>query len=98
MTFTETLTGPASVDEIECAQPLQVIVTDSTALSVYSGSSAAGGACGTVTLVAGSSQTYQVAWPVDSSLPGGTYTATLILGSAPQLSLNLAVGTLPGVC
>jgi len=98
VTFTETLTGPASVDEIECAQPLQVIVTDSTALSVYSGSSAAGGACGTVTLVAGSSQTYQVAWPVDSSLPGGTYTATLILGSAPQLSLNLAVGTLPGVC
>ncbi len=37
-------------------------------------------------------------WPVESSIPGGTYTATLILGDAPELTLTLAVGTLPGEC
>lgn len=99
VTFTETVTGPATL-QVDCSQPLEVIVTDSTALSVYSGSSAAVGAgsCGTVTLAPGGEASYQVAWPVDPTLPGGTYTATLALGDAPQLSLSLAVGTLPGAC
>ncbi len=99
VTFTETLAGPATV-QVDCSQPLQVLVTDSTALSVYSGYSvgAAADACGTLTLAGGASDTYQVTWPVDPSLPGGTYTATLVLGDTPQLTLTLAVGTLPGAC
>jgi hypothetical protein len=99
VTFTETITGPATV-EVDCSEPLQVLVTDSTALSVYSGYSAAAAAeaCGTLTLAGGTSDVYQVTWPVDPSLPGGTYTATLILGDAPQLTLSLAVGALPGAC
>ncbi|MGD0370193.1 MAG: hypothetical protein ABSC16_00640 [Candidatus Dormibacteria bacterium] len=99
VTFTETITGPATV-QVDCSDPLQVLVTDSTALSVYSGYSeaAAADACGTLTLTGGASESYQVAWPVDPSLPGGTYTATLVLGDAPQLTLSLAVGTLPGAC
>jgi len=99
VTFTETLSGPATV-QVDCSEPLQVLVTDSTSLSVYSGYSegVATSACGTLTLAVGASQSYQVAWPVDPSLPGGTYTATLVLGDAPQLTLTLAVGTLPGGC
>jgi uncharacterized protein YcgI (DUF1989 family) len=99
VTFTETVTGPATL-QVSCSQPLQVVVTDGTALSVFSGyaASAAAGECGTVTLSAGATASYQVAWPVDPSLPGGYYTATLALGDAPELSLSLAVGTLPGAC
>ncbi len=99
VTLTETITGPATV-QVDCSAPLQVLVTDSTALSVYSGYSAeaAADACGTLILAAGARQSYQVTWPVDPSLPGGTYTATLVLGDAPQLTLSLAVGALPGAC
>jgi hypothetical protein len=99
VTFTEVAVGPATV-QVDCSEPLQVAVTDSTGLTVYSGSSAGSppGACGEVALAAGAADTYQVTWPVDSSLPGGTYTATLVLGDAPELTLNLAVGTLPGDC
>ncbi|MGD1053442.1 MAG: hypothetical protein ABR950_06395 [Candidatus Dormibacteria bacterium] len=99
VTFTETAAGPANL-EIDCTQPLQVIVTDGTGLGVFSGYSASAPAseCGDVTLASGASTTYQVVWPVDSSIPGGTYTATLVLGDAPELTLTLAVGTLPGEC
>jgi hypothetical protein len=100
VTFTEIADGSATL-EVDCSQPLQVIVTDGTGLSVYSGYSAAApaSACaGEVTLATGAAETYQVTWPVDSSLPGGTYTATLVLGDAPELTLTLAVGTLPGEC
>jgi len=99
VTFIETVTGPATL-QIDCSQPIQLVVTDSTGLSVYSGYSAAaaGAGCGALTLAAGAGESYQLTWPVDPSLPGGTYTATIALGDAPQLTLNLAVGTLPGVC
>ena len=99
VTFTEIAAGPSTV-QVDCSQPLQVVVTDGTGLSVYSGYSAAApaSACGAVTLTTGAEETYQVTWPVDLSLPGGTYTASLVLGDAPQLSLTLAVGTLPGAC
>jgi hypothetical protein len=101
VTFTETAAGPASV-QVDCSQPLQVVVTDGTGLSVYSGYSPAAPATacgeGEVDLAAGAAETYQVPWPVESSIPGGTYTATLILGDAPELTLTLAVGTLPGEC
>jgi hypothetical protein len=99
VTFVETVTGPASV-QIDCTQPLQLVVADSSGLSVYSAASAGAGSgeCGALSLAAGAGVSYQVAWPVDPTLPGGTYTATLSLGDAPQLTLNLAVGTLPGVC
>ncbi|MGO8686406.1 MAG: hypothetical protein ACLQT7_04355 [Candidatus Dormibacteria bacterium] len=99
VTFTETVTGPATV-EVDCSQPVQLVVTDRTGLSVYGSSSAAAGAsaCGTLVLGAGAGESYQVVWPVDPSLPGGTYTAILSLGDAPELTLSLAVGTLPGVC
>jgi hypothetical protein len=101
VTFTETAGGPATV-QVDCAQPLQVVVTDGTGLSVYSGYSppAPASACveGEVAVASGVTETYQVTWPVESSIPGGTYTATLILGDAPELTLTLAVGTLPGEC
>ncbi|MGA3183977.1 MAG: hypothetical protein ABSE52_05195 [Candidatus Dormibacteria bacterium] len=99
VTFTEIAAGPAMV-QVDCAQPLQLIVTDDTGLSVYSGYSPAApaSACGEVTLAGGAIETYQVTWPVDSSIPGGTYTATLVLGDAPELTLSLAVGTLPDEC
>ncbi|MGD0448992.1 MAG: hypothetical protein ABSB36_10365 [Candidatus Dormibacteria bacterium] len=99
VTFTETAAGPATV-QVDCTQPLQVVVTDGTGLSVYSGSSPAApaSACGEVALASGLTETYQVTWPVESSIPGGTYTATLILGDAPELTLTLAVGTVPGEC
>jgi hypothetical protein len=99
VTFTETAAGPAMV-QVDCAQPLQVVVTDGTGLSVYGGYSppAPASACEEVDLAAGAAETYQVIWPVESSIPGGTYTATLILGDAPELTLTLAVGTLPGEC
>jgi hypothetical protein len=99
VTFTETVTGPATV-EVDCSQPVQLVVSDRTGLSVYGSSSvsAGAGACGDVVLGAGVEESYQVIWPVDPSLPGGTYTAVLTLGDAPGLSLSLAVGTLPGVC
>ena len=99
VTFTETAAGPATV-QVDCAQPLQVVVTDGTGLSVYGGYSppAPASACEEVDLAAGAAETYQVIWPVESSIPGGTYTATLILGDAPELTLTLAVGTVPGEC
>jgi hypothetical protein len=99
VTFTETASGPATL-EVDCSQPLQVVVTDGTGLSVYSGYSAAAPstACEEVTLADGASATYQVTWPVEASIPGGTYTATLTLGDAPELTLTLAVGTLPDEC
>jgi hypothetical protein len=101
VTFTETAAGPATV-QVDCSQPLQVVVTDGTGLSVYSGSSPAApaSACvdGEVAVASGVTETYQVIWPVESSIPGGTYTATLILGDAPELTLTLAVGTVPGEC
>jgi plastocyanin len=99
VTFTETAAGPATV-QVDCSQPLQIVVTDGTGLSVYSGSSAAApaSACGEVDIAGGAAESYQVTWPVDSSLPGGTYTATLVLGDTPELTLTLAVGTLPGEC
>jgi hypothetical protein len=99
VTFTETVTGPATLD-VDCLQPVQLIVTDSAGLSVYGGASsgAGGDACGTLVLADGAGESYQVAWPVDPSLPGGMYTATLALGDAPELTLSLLVGTLPGAC
>ena len=33
--------------------------------------------------------------PVDESLPGGAYSVVLLLGDAPQLTLSVAVGTVP---
>lgn len=99
VTFTETIAGPATL-RIDCTSPLQVQVTDSTGLAVGSGASAAvsGAQCGPVALAAGASQSYQVAWAVDPALPGGVYTAALVLGDAPQLSLSIAVGVQPGGC
>ena len=99
VTFTEALDGPATL-EVGCQAPLQVVVSASSGLSVYSGSANAvsGGECGTVTVAAGSRQTYQATWPVDATLPGGDYTATLVLGNAPELTLPVAVGVVPGGC
>jgi len=99
VTFTETISGPASL-QIECSGPLQVVVTDGTGLSIYTGSGSAvsGSLCGSVTLASGASQSYQVSWPVDPSLPGGDYAASLVLGDAPQLTLTVAVGVIAGNC
>jgi hypothetical protein len=98
--FTETVTGPAVVQAVPCSGPLQLVVSDGAGLQVYSGGGAAvaAGRCGTVTVPAGSSVSYQVPWPVDPSLPGGYYTAALVLGAGPTLSLTVAVGALPGSC
>jgi hypothetical protein len=100
VTFTETVEGPASL-QVDCAQPLTVVVTDSTGLSVYSGSSAQAqgdGLCGQLSLAGGTTQAYEVSWPVDSSLPGGDYRAALVLGDAPPLILTVAVGVIPASC
>ena len=64
--FTEIAAGPSTV-QVDCTQPLQVVVTDGTGLSVYSGYSAAApaSACGAVTLATGAEETYQVPWSVE---------------------------------
>jgi len=97
--FTETVTGP-TILQVDCQQPLQLVVTDATGLSVYSGAEApvAAGLCGRLSVAAGAAEAYQVSWPVDPSLPGGTYQATLMLGDAPELTLAVAVGAIPGGC
>jgi hypothetical protein len=96
VSFDVTVTGPASVT-VDCQQPLQVIVTDSTQLHIYTGQSppAQAGHCGPLTLTAGHAESYAVSWPVDESLPGGAYSVVLLLGDAPQLTLSVAVGTVP---
>ncbi len=99
VTFTEAIAGPATV-QVGCSSPLQLVVTDGTGLAVYSGGAPAvtGPLCGAVAVAAGQSRSYQVTWAVDPTLPGGAYTAALVLGDAPQLSLTVAVGVRAPAC
>jgi len=93
VTFTVTATGPARIHFTECNAALRLIIIDSSQLHVFSGSAVSQqDTCPELILAAGQTQSVTAAWPVDSTLPGGVYTALLILGDAPQLTLAIAVG------
>ncbi len=99
MTFTVVARGPSRF-AAPCDGPVQLVVNDSGQLSVYSAVSATGEAspCGPVSLAAGRQAVYSAVWPVDSTLPGGRYTATLVLGDTPALTLTIRVGGAKSSC
>jgi len=88
-----TVHGPARY-RADCAAPLQVIVSDSADIHVYSAAPPAthGVPCGTVTLPQGRSAQYQLSWRTDATLPPGLYDVTLILGDQPPATLQLRLG------
>lgn len=95
VSFTVTATGPAQIHFDDCTAPLRIIVADQADDHIFSGQSVPisdPARCPTAALGAGQSLTTTVSWPVDPTLPGGVYTAVLMLGDAPQLSLSVAVG------
>jgi len=99
-TFTVIAQGSVSYTA-SCGHPLQLLVADASQLQVYSGTSAAGGGgspCGAVSLGPSARAVYAVTWPVESTLPGGTYTATLLLGDRAPLVLSIAVGAQVAGC
>jgi hypothetical protein len=99
VTFTVVARGPVAF-RAGCDAPLQVVVDDSTQLSVYAGAAHPGphSPCGAVSLAAGATAVYNTAWPVDPHLPAGTYRATLALGDLPALMLPVRVGVLQAPC
>jgi hypothetical protein len=92
VTFTVVATGPATYST-PCDGPMRLLVEDTTQFSVYAAVSRAGpaSACGAVVVAAGSHEVYSVAWPVDPTLPDGTYQARLLLGDAAPLTLPIRV-------
>ena len=97
--FTVTATGPASFTA-PCSGPLQLFVADDTTLRVYAAASATGPAspCGAVSLVKGKRDVYAVTWQVDPTLPPGPYTATLLLGDQPALTLTVKLASSVAGC
>ncbi len=97
--FTATVHGPARF-RADCAGPLQVVVSDSADIHVFSAAPPAvrGVPCGVVSLPRGRSAEYELSWPVDSSLPSGLYEATLVLGDQPATTLQVRLGRADPVC
>jgi hypothetical protein len=88
--------GPLSYSA-PCNQPLQLIVSDSADLHVASGGAAApkGTPCGAVSLQAGQTAHYDVAWPSDPTLPAGEYRVVVTLGDQAPLALSVQLGAGP---
>jgi len=99
ITFTVIAQGAISFTA-QCTGPLQLLAADSAQLQVYSATSKAGGGspCGAVTLAPGARAVYAVAWTLDGTLPDGTYTATLLLGDRPGLTLQIPVAPDTATC
>ena len=99
VSFTVVARGPRHFSAA-CDRPLSLLVSDAGQLTVYSAGSESGTSspCGSVTLTANRQAVYNVAWPVDRTLPPGAYTATLILGDTPSLTLQVRVGTMKTSC
>jgi hypothetical protein len=79
---------------------VQLIVSDSADLHVASQAPPApkGTPCGAVTLAAGQTAHYDVAWASDPTLPAGEYRALVTLGDQPTLTLMLQLGAGPFSC
>jgi hypothetical protein len=77
-----------------CDGPVQLIVVDSADIHVDSLAPPAprGTPCGEVSLAAGQSAEYDVAWTADPTLPPGAYRLVLGLGDQPQLALPVRLG------
>jgi hypothetical protein len=99
VTFTVVASGVSRFNA-PCSGPLHVVIDDASQAGVYSTSSASGPSspCGAVALAAGGRAVYSVAWPVDPTLPGGPYEATLVLGDTPAIQLPIAVGAVKPSC
>jgi hypothetical protein len=97
--FTATVRGPAHY-HADCSGPLQVVVSDSSDIHVFSSAPPAvkGMPCGTVSLPRGRSAEYELSWQVDPTLPAGLYDATLVLGDQPATTLQLRLGRPEPVC
>ncbi|MFN2568567.1 MAG: hypothetical protein ABR564_03075 [Candidatus Dormibacteria bacterium] len=93
MTFTIVVTGPAGY-RAACEGPAQLLITDTAAdLHVYSGTSAPGvpGDCGDVLLPQGQRHVYSISWRPEPTLPGGDYSAVVLLGDQAAVTLPLVV-------
>jgi ABC-type phosphate transport system substrate-binding protein len=92
VTFTVTVTGPAQY-QADCAGPIQLLVNDGSDIRVFAGRSAPGvrTSCGNVQLGAGQRAVYAVAWQSDSTLPDGQYSATVLMGDQPAVTLTVPV-------
>ena len=97
--FTATVRGPARY-HADCSGPLQVVVSDSSDIHVFSAGPRAvrGVPCGTVSLPRGRSAEYELSWEVDPTLPPGVYEATLLLGDQPPVTLAVRLGPPPSGC
>jgi hypothetical protein len=97
--FSATVRGPARY-RADCSGPLQVVVSDSADIHVFSSAPAAvkGVPCGPVSLPRGRSAEYELVWLVDPTLPAGIYDATLVLGDQPPTTLQVRLGRPDPVC
>jgi hypothetical protein len=97
--FTATVRGPARF-RADCSGPLQVVVSDSADIHVFSAAPPVGKGvpCGVVSLPRGRSAEYELSWQVDPSLPSGLYEATLVLGDQPPTTLQVRLGLPDPVC
>lgn len=97
--FTATVRGPARY-HADCSGPLQVVVSDSSDIHVFSAAPPAvrGVPCGAVSLPKGRSAEYELSWQVDPTLPAGVYDATVVLGDQPPATLQVRLGRPPSAC
>ncbi len=97
--FTATVRGPARY-RADCSGPLQVVVSNSADVHVFSAAPAAtkGIPCGTVRIPTGRSADYELVWQVDPTLPPGVYDATLVLGDQPPATLQVRLGSVEPDC
>jgi hypothetical protein len=94
--FTATVRGPARY-RADCGGPLQVVVSDSADIHVFSAAPPAvrGVPCGRVSLPRGRAADYVLTWQVDPTLPAGIYDADLVLGDQPSSTLSVRLGPVP---
>jgi len=99
VSFTVVVQGPDNYTAA-CPTPLQLLVEDDSSLRVYAGTAPSGPSspCGDVALTGAQRAVYTAVWPVDPSLPSGTYVAHLVLGDQPDYVVQLQLGLPTTLC